>query len=670
MRYKGTNTIRFSCDKEKNVTVVIGDNVGGKTTIAQAFRFVLYGKVQLEKKQTLNDIVLLNREILLSMDSNSKASASVTLKILDDNVRDESGKHIENRIYILKRENRYTRRFPSEDLKLYDNKISLHYHNADSLEDTSIEIDEEQISTVINSLFPRDFSPYFLFDGEKWNDPAANQMDSNIKDSIKKLTGLTATHNAIYHLKDSGSKSALNFLKKHIKGEGAFFDSIQLQIDKLYTSIDNKSKDLVIMEQQIQYYQNLINEMEMELSQNSATEERQRRYKNLESMMASDKQAFTSSYKTLLMTFSQYGLYEFAKPMIEESLRILKKANLEHRDIPHIHQSTIDFLLERGTCICGCHLNEGESPYQTLMEQRNFLPPADIGTLLSGFEKTADIWNAKSNEFKEHMLEEAEDINRNITNYNRHTDEYDALSTKLDSDYNFAEARKNLKYYKEQLNHFTLQVGECRGSITSAKERITQLEAEKSRFERQSKENEHWRDCIDICKEIYSHFKAEFEEKERQVFSSLNNNIQSNFQQMFNAKDKKIVIDKDYNIQLLYKTHNGYTEEKNLSEGEKIARNFAFIISILEYNKGLSKAENDTADVLPLVLDGPFSKLSAENIQNISQVLPTIAEQVIVFTLAKDWEHTKLDNYIGAKYTIIREAGAISAAIKEESLCE
>ena len=33
MRYKGENSLEFSCDKEKNVTVVLGDNTIGKTTL-------------------------------------------------------------------------------------------------------------------------------------------------------------------------------------------------------------------------------------------------------------------------------------------------------------------------------------------------------------------------------------------------------------------------------------------------------------------------------------------------------------------------------------------------------------------------------------------------------------------------------------------------------------
>ena len=42
-QFKGTQTLSFSCDKEKNVTVLLGDNTFGKTTILQAFNWCLYG---------------------------------------------------------------------------------------------------------------------------------------------------------------------------------------------------------------------------------------------------------------------------------------------------------------------------------------------------------------------------------------------------------------------------------------------------------------------------------------------------------------------------------------------------------------------------------------------------------------------------------------------------
>ena len=207
--------------------------------------------------------------------------------------------------------------------------------------------------------------------------------------------------------------------------------------------------------------------------------------------------------------------------------------------------------------------------------------------------------------------------------------------------------------------------GEHKNAISQAHNRIAQLELEKAKFEKQSKDNAIWHACADLTNDIYLSFKKDYELKEKQVFTQLNTNIQHNFQKMFNVKEKKIQLDKNYNIQLLYATKSGYKEEKNLSEGEKIARNFAFIVSILEYNKSVSKEENGAVETLPLVLDGPFSKLSAENIKNIAHILPQIAEQVIVFTLEKDWQHAQLDNYTGSAYRINRNEKDISASIEE-----
>lgn len=68
MRYKGENTIVFSCELKKNVTVVLGDNTVGKTTIAQAFRWGLYGAISVDKRKSNDDYMLLNNDVLAMMD--------------------------------------------------------------------------------------------------------------------------------------------------------------------------------------------------------------------------------------------------------------------------------------------------------------------------------------------------------------------------------------------------------------------------------------------------------------------------------------------------------------------------------------------------------------------------------------------------------------------------
>lgn len=43
-QFRGTTKLEFSCDSERNVTIILGDNTYGKTTLLQAFNWCFYGK--------------------------------------------------------------------------------------------------------------------------------------------------------------------------------------------------------------------------------------------------------------------------------------------------------------------------------------------------------------------------------------------------------------------------------------------------------------------------------------------------------------------------------------------------------------------------------------------------------------------------------------------------
>ena len=49
-QFKGKQTITFSNDTDRNVTVIIGENGSGKTTLAQAFTWCLYGETDFKNK--------------------------------------------------------------------------------------------------------------------------------------------------------------------------------------------------------------------------------------------------------------------------------------------------------------------------------------------------------------------------------------------------------------------------------------------------------------------------------------------------------------------------------------------------------------------------------------------------------------------------------------------
>ena len=245
---------------------------------------------------------------------------------------------------------------------------------------------------------------------------------------------------------------------------------------------------------------------------------------------------------------------------------------------------------------------------------------------------------------------------------------------KIDENINFAEKRSELRRYQDEADRAARKKGEIRALIESKQSRIHSIELQMHSQELKNAENEKWRRRVELAEAVYNRISADFSKEEKKIFNELNEEIQANFQKMFNAKDKKIQLTENYEIQMCYNTGVGYREERNLSEGEKVARNFAFIVTIMDYSRRKKLERNagkheenrlNDDDTLPIVLDGPFSKLGDENISLVAGVLPKVSEQVIVFMLRKDWVHTGLDRYVGAEYLIDKKPEEAYASIRK-----
>lgn len=78
-QYIGHQSVDFSTDPDKNVTVLIGINTSGKTTIVRAFEWCLYGKNGFE------DPVLLNSDVRANMNVGDVQETWVSVNFTHDN---------------------------------------------------------------------------------------------------------------------------------------------------------------------------------------------------------------------------------------------------------------------------------------------------------------------------------------------------------------------------------------------------------------------------------------------------------------------------------------------------------------------------------------------------------------------------------------------------------
>ena len=79
-QFKGETTIEFAYDKEKNVTIILGDNTYGKTTLLQAFNWCLYDFVIFDKDS--NPDMLLNLELASQMQYGSREIVEVKIILI------------------------------------------------------------------------------------------------------------------------------------------------------------------------------------------------------------------------------------------------------------------------------------------------------------------------------------------------------------------------------------------------------------------------------------------------------------------------------------------------------------------------------------------------------------------------------------------------------------
>ena len=95
----------------------------------------------------------------------------------------------------------------------------------------------------------------------------------------------------------------------------------------------------------------------------------------------------------------------------------IKSAKMERRDIPYMRQATIDYIIKNKRCICGHEIKKDSREYFALMEQRNYLPPADVGSIIGDFERTANRWYRKGDELLEEIDDYAKEVDENVREY-------------------------------------------------------------------------------------------------------------------------------------------------------------------------------------------------------------------------------------------------------------
>ena len=163
---------------------------------------------------------------------------------------------------------------------------------------------------------------------------------------------------------------------------------------------------------------------------------------------------------------------------------------------------------------------------------------------------------------------------------------------------------------------------------------------------------------MNIMEQVSEYFKKKLENESVLYSQKLEENIQSLIDDMLTSK-RNVSVSPEFSVTVT----DSYNDESK-SEGQFAVVSFAYIGGIL---KLLQSEDHLSEKEYPLVLDGPFSKLDPDQRQNVVDIIPKFAPQVILFS--KDDLHEIFDEEnIGRVWTIISNEEKNIAKIEEGHL--
>lgn len=637
-QFKGTTKVEFSTDPIKNVTIILGDNTFGKTTLLQAFNWCFYGTVVFPN----NPDFLLNLEKANDMMNGDTNEVEVEISVIHDGAE-----------YIITRTQNYT----MTNGKVKGEAVP---HVKVSYRQPSGEMESVKavhVKNVINNILPQDLSTYFFFDTERVNSISTRK---DVADAVKGLLGLSILDSAIKHLGTRSAKTTVigkYYASMDSEGDSKAQDALR-KIQACEAKREVIEEQIEECKSQIAHYESRKDQLDAILRDNQTTSTLQKKKEDLERRINQEKSAMESATTQFFKEFSSGSLAFFAQPLLGTVDAFLKEVKIDDKGVKDITKDSILELLTRGRCICGAEVREGNEAFKHLMAELNYVPPESIGNTVRHYREKLSSFSNGATRTYESLQERFQAIYRSKNRIQEWEDELLEISSSI-------KGKENMRQYEVELSDVKARLRD----LNAKKERLIRDDAtQKNEIDRNKKvydslvavsdKNKELMALIEYAEEIQNWLSETYKSKEVVIRESLESEVNEIFERMYHGH-RRVVIDQKYQVSLLT-TISDKEVAAGESEGSNRVKNFAFIAGLVALAKQKIMTDSSSSgfdlssEPYPLVMDAPFSNADETHTANISKVLPEIAEQVIMFVMKKDWNYAEpvMAHRVGTQYQL------------------
>lgn len=600
----------------KNVIIVGGKNGGGKTSILEAIRLCLYGAQGVGKRPGREYRAFLDSRINRNARRNTPtAKAVIELQFLFES----QGKSAE---FLIRRTWSADNQGDEESL----------YISQDGKE---LSLEKDYWPEFLKLLIPPGVAQFFIFDGEKIQDIAAEeQSNQTIIDGIKALMGL----DVFEHLQEDLE----NYVRGKLRGEGmqttqADYKKADANLEAARAGFSSAELDLAELEEDLQSYEQQKSDLEKRITRDYGSR-LQDRPQLLKEKVTTEEQikAVNEQFIAHCSDLLPFAMIADRGLQLEQALDAERKtmnwAAAKEATYPQA-QRLAELMFGENSMQSSPPLTTGQKEFLfarvlELWESLFVPPPAGmVHSLIHELPSSAEGSVRKT--LVESRGEVASHISDLLDRRERLASRLRALELELNRIPAGGDVDQDL--FREIAN--------INQSMGRTKERRADLEEKRERFRTEIKECEKKlaeiqelvevadvaRRQVELCKRVKAILREYLERTTRTRISTLQANVESMLQNLARKDDllSRLEIDpKDFAVTLYNRRHER-VRKTELSAGEKEI----YAICLLW---GLARTSGRK---LPIVIDTPLSRLDSDHRRAIvERYYPTASEQVIILS--------------------------------------
>ena len=654
-QFRGTQRIDFANDDARNATLVYGPNGGGKTTLLNAFVWVLYGAFTEDFEQPER---LIHGDTWVTAPVGSKLRASVELRFEHDDKR-----------YELIREVSAEKR--ASEQRLPDTRGGLRLLVTNGVGATE---EPNNPNDYVARILPEDLHKFFFFNGERIENLTKHAAYKELAGATKTLLGLEVMERGIQHLPRAAKEFETELARLGTSGA----QDIKRALDAKREEAERVAAELSTAFENVAALDDRRDAVFAELSKHTVSRALQERRDNARQRRKDAEARMARVRDELRDVITRDGFVAFTERL---GTRVAERfEDLEERgELPApVKEPFVRELLDRGMCICGTPLTEGSSHRAEL--------EAFLGT--AGSPELETAWN-RLDGLARRLADDRVAFRAALTRLLKERDaaaqeRQQAIEIESEVSHRLKGADEpDVQALEERQRAIAAETADLQqriGRLNSERKRLeAAIEEGEKEFAKQAKQDDASRsvqECLDVAREAEATLKRVREALTEGVRQQLNERIAATYDRI-SARTRFPELSSQFELRLYEEDVDGTRRLAPNSTSENTILALSFVGGLVDYaraqaegkigDEALQRLVEGTGGSYPVVIDAAFGSLDESYKLEVARALPLLAPQLVTLLSKAQAEGTaqELAPRVGRRYVIISH---VAKADRDEDL--